>query len=508
MELALRAIDGIIEEELARSKAPGFAARLVNQDEVVYRKDIGLANVELNVPVDESTVFCWGSVSKLFTCIGLFQLWEQGRFRLDDPVNKYLRNGTIRRKQASWPEITFEHLLTHKSGIGELRRFADVFRPGFRLLVMSDDKPVPPMESFHELPQHAQSPAGQKYAYSNIGGSILGYITALLSGKRFESYMNDHVLAPLGMNHSDFIKGPGVAAHLASGYKYDKKKDKLFPAKPWNNIIKPSGGLNATIDDMTRFARCLLRRGELDGTPILQPATLDMIWEPRYWAHEAFRETEAIGYIFHVSRLKGHRIIWHTGGLNGFTATFDVLPEMNVAFMTVTNLGEGLVDRVTLRVRNRVLKLLTGASRGASMAGSPPDTSWWPRLTGYYGPYPGWLANTRILVGGVDFKVVERSGHLKFSSLFGPLKYGVVLFPTSNPLVYQYPVLDDGKSLDHDIKIGFTPDARTGKIAELGMDLHVLRKNPLVNTFRFKLVAGILAFAVITSIAVVVMLLP
>lgn len=494
-------IETIIGDELEKSHVPGLAVGIVQGDKLAFVKCHGYTDVEGKIPITPATAFHWASISKLFTCIGIFQQWEENKFKLNDPVNHYLSKGKLLRKKQSWPEVTFEHLLTHTAGIGELRRGADLFRKGFRLLTY-DEKPVPPLSTLHDLPLHLSSPAGKKYAYSNIGGSLLGFLTEIFSGEDFQAYMIQRVLDPLGMVHSDFDNSDRVNDRLARGYKY--KKGTLQLAKPWHNIIKPSGGLVTPLDDMVKFAACLLRKGKFDGKQLLKPETLDLIWTPHYWAHESLKETDAIGYIFRIQQLNGKKILWHTGGMSGFTATLDLIPGDGVALLTEANLGESLHSRITFRLRHRILKVLTGATDAFDPSRYQPDTTWWPDIKGHYGGYPGWLSNTRVIVNGIDFKVQEKDGHLVLSSLFGEHKNGTVLYPTADPLVYEYPRGDAG-DIDYTSSIGFTRSQKTGKVIEMSIgDMDKLRKNPGWRTFRFTI--SMLVIIAVTTLSLLAIL--
>ncbi|MEX2680068.1 MAG: serine hydrolase domain-containing protein [Candidatus Sigynarchaeota archaeon] len=495
----LPSIESIVNEELAKSHVPGIVVGLVNGDGLVFGKGYGLADIEKNTPMTTRTVMRWGSISKLFTCIGVFQQWERGQFQLADPVNKYLKRGKIVPKRKDWPEVTFEHLLTHTAGIGEIRRGADLLVKGFRLLTY-DDKPVPALSSLHDLDLPLSAPPGSKYAYSNIGGSLLGFLTEIFSGKDFQRYMIDNVFTPLGMDDSDFAWKTRSTAPHARGYKYEKGK--LRPARIWNNIITPSGGLAATLEDMAKFASCLIKKGKHDSGQLLDPKTFDLLWTPHYWAHNSFKDCDSLGYIFRLQRLNGERIVWHTGGLSGFTSTFDILPDEGIGLITSANLSETLSSRITLRLRHRILKVICGAENRFDPVAFAPDKSWWPDMKGYYGGQPGWLSNTRVIALGLDFKVSEKEGHLILSSLFGVHKKGTKLYPTADPLVYEYPV-DDGADIDYVSRIGFIPGEQQGKIAGLAIgDQNTLRKNTLVNTFRFKMLVIVILIAVtITLIA-------
>mgnify|MGYP006287006901 CR=1 FL=1 len=492
-------ITEIIEEELSNSNTPGLGVGVVQDGKILFLEGHGFENVEKEIKADPNTVFRWGSVSKLFTCIGIFQQWEQGKIKLDDPVNNYLGRGKIIYKKHSWPEVTFKHLLTHTAGIGELRRFSDILKPGFRLLTY-DEKPVPPLNTIHDLNLPTQSPAGQKYAYANLGGSLLGFITERLSGESFQDYIINNIFTPLEMNNSDFDRSGRVNDRLALGYKYKKKQLKL--AKNWNNIIKPSGGLYATLEDMANFAICLLNGGKFKDRQILKKETIDLIWTPHWWSHKSFKESNSVGYIFRIKELNGKKIIWHTGGMSGFTASFDLIPEDNIGFFTVANLSESLTNRITLRIRNRILKLLTGVQNHFK-PGKVPDKQHWAQIKGYYGPYPGWLANTRIILDGIDFKVMEKNNHLILSGLIN--NKNIRLYPTEDPLVYEYPK-EEGEAPDFTEKVAFTLDEERKKIVEMAKGFYVLRKNSFFNTFRFKLyliigaIIGIIILLVVFSI--------
>jgi CubicO group peptidase (beta-lactamase class C family) len=496
-------IERIFDDETSKSQAPGVIMGIVDKDGLVFWKAKGQASIEQNIPIDQNTIMKWGSISKLFTCIGIFQQWEQGKFQVSDPVNKFLPKGKLVPKHEDWPEVTIEHLLTHTAGIGELRRGSDLLVKGFRL-VTYDDQPVPPLRSLHDLPLLLSAPAGQKYAYSNIGGSLLGYLTEIFSGEDFQAYMIAHVLDPLGMVTADFAKSSRVAEHAAAGYR--SKKGRLRIARPWNNIIKPSGGLEASLEDMAKFVACLLRKGEHDGGRLLDPSTFDLLWTTHYSPHEALQDIDSLGYIFRIAKLGDKKIIYHTGSVSGFTATLDIIPEDGIGILTAANLSEELTTRVTTKLKNRVLKCVAGSTNTFEPDRHTPDRSIWPRIKGYYGAYPGWLSNTRVLLEGIDFKVTAKKDHLMLSSLFGHHKRGTVLYPTENPVLYEYPVPDDG-DIDYTVKIGFTQDPATGKIAGMNIeDFNRLQKKSIINTFGFKLSVSICAIIASLGLALIILL--
>ncbi len=128
MELNLEGLDKFIEDRLKERKIPGLGIGIIKGSTVLYNRGYGYADIENKKPVTPNTVFRIGSISKLFTAIGLMQLWEQGKFNLEDNINKFIPNGKIYCGKKRAPPITFKHLMTHTSGIGEILKKSDVFR--------------------------------------------------------------------------------------------------------------------------------------------------------------------------------------------------------------------------------------------------------------------------------------------------------------------------------------------------------------------------------------------
>ena len=470
-----------VQEEFGGTKTPGLALGVFKDNQFIYSEGLGLADIEKGREVTTDTVFKFGSISKLFTCIGIMQQYEKGFFKLDDPVNDYLSAGKLLPRSADWKEVTFRHLLTHTAGIGELRSVTDLTRRGFRLLVY-DNEPVPPLSSLHDLPLRLSAEPGSKFAYSNVGVSLLGYLIEIFSGEDFRDYIKKHILEPLGMKDSDFLRTPEIAAKEAKGYKY--KKEKMMRAKDWINIVKPSGGLWSTINDMGRFLECLGNYGQYSGGRLLKKKTFEMIWSPQYWADDFFREHYCLGFIYWLYNINGKKVIGHTGGVSGFTAALWFIPEEKLGFVVAANFSELIQSRITERLRNRSIKIFTDMKDDFE-PDREPDRRYWPQIKGYYGGYPGWFSNTRLILEGMEYKVWERDGHLFLSSLYGPECKGVKLYPTADPMVYHIPKGESGDFF-YNHKLVFAGDY-------MARDFQRLKKKPLQKTVRFRAAAASLA---------------
>ncbi len=129
VESVLERADELIVAAMNERTTAGLGVGVVNGSETLYAKGFGLADVERGSPVTPKTVFRIGSITKTMTAIGLMRLCERGRFDLDDPVNDYLKGYRVEHPDPAAPSVTFHHVLTHTSGIGELRKVTDLFRP-------------------------------------------------------------------------------------------------------------------------------------------------------------------------------------------------------------------------------------------------------------------------------------------------------------------------------------------------------------------------------------------
>jgi CubicO group peptidase (beta-lactamase class C family) len=475
-------LNEVIEEVRLMSRAPGMAIGIIKAGKLVYINGHGYANREKCAPINEYTVFRLASVSKLFTLIAILQLWELGKFQLDESINTYLPKGKILKKHPDWPDVTFRHLLSHQSGIGEIMRGRDILKPGYGLLVGEEDK-IPPLSYLHDRDLTPEIPAGLKYAYSNIGFSLLGYLVEIFSGESFSSYIRKHILDPLEMFHSDFERNDRIRPTEAQGYlcRFGKYKH----AKYVQNIIMPAGNLYSCIADMTKFATVLLNRG----VPLLKTETFAMALTPQYYSVPAIKDHVSMGLAFFLYRIqnkKGRIEIWeHNGITSGFTSMFSLIPSENLAICVFSNLDEVFTSDYTAILKNRIVQTCLDLPEHPVSENLSKDPFELKRFCGYYRSYPGLLTNTRVFMMGGDFKIKFKNNHLWLSALYGPLHQAIQLIPTSEPLLFSCPVKKRGTTLDNISYYGFQENEQQ-EITDMGLSLIRLRKVSFFRTFRFK----------------------
>jgi len=261
-----------------------------------YFGAFGLADREAHRPMARDTVVQIFSMTKPLTGTALMQLWEQGKFHLDDPVIKYIPElanvkvlaGTNASGEPIFAALnrpmTIRDLGRHTAGLtgGDsdnslIKKMTDTTNP--RAITNTLDEFA---RRLGTVPLEFQP--GEKWRYS-WAVDVQALLVQRLSGQPFDVYLREHVLKPLGMTHTSFYLPSEQRDKFAA--MYDWKTNKTFvresdkEAFEFNTghwpLTPGSYGLTSTLDDYTRFARMLLNGGELDGVRILQPATVRLM---------------------------------------------------------------------------------------------------------------------------------------------------------------------------------------------------------------------------------------
>jgi CubicO group peptidase (beta-lactamase class C family) len=183
-------LDALIPSQLRNRNIAGAVVSVVKDGQVLFQKGYGYADLEGKKPVlPDKTLFRPGSISKLFTATAVMQLVEQGKLDLDRDVNDYLDFPIPK----TYPEpVTLRQLLTHTGG----------FEETLKNLFVAHESDLKPLRAYlvNEMPGRI-FPPGKIPSYSNYGFTLAGYIVERVSGEKFERYVDNHILKPLGMNN-------------------------------------------------------------------------------------------------------------------------------------------------------------------------------------------------------------------------------------------------------------------------------------------------------------------
>ena len=318
-------LDALIPSQLRNRDIAGAVVSVVKDGQVLFQKGYGYADVEAKKPVlPDQTLFRPGSISKLFTATAVMQLVEQGKLDLDGDINQYL-DFAIPKTYAQ--PVTLRQLLTHTGG----------FEETLKNLFVAHENDIKPLRSYlvNEMPARI-FPPGKIPSYSNYGFTLAGYIVEGVSGEKFESYIENHILKPLGMNHSTFDQPvpAQLVPQMSKAYLNGSKKPRDFE---WVQAA-PAGALTTTAADMTRFMIAFLQDGSVDGVSILKPQTVRQM-ETRQFEFQPM--LPGLGITFMEYLIDPVRIIAHGGDTVYFHSDMILIPDAHFGyFLSYNSLGK------------------------------------------------------------------------------------------------------------------------------------------------------------------------
>jgi CubicO group peptidase (beta-lactamase class C family) len=286
-------IDSSLKAMVDAGKIAGVSALIVEKDKEVYFNAFGNADREASKAFDRNTIVRIYSMTKPITGVALMQLYEQGKFQLDDPLSKYApefadvkvyagvdKKGKMILEAPKRP-ITIRDITRHTAGfagggdttaLGKMFRAADVLNRNNTLKQFAEKLSKIPL-AFHP---------GAQWSYG-VSVDVQAHVVEILSGKPFDQYVKENILTPLKMNETAYV--PKDMSRLAALYRMENETltrvpDSLILAnvntQDWP--LKPGGfGLTSTVDDYQRFARMLVNKGTFDGATILKPETVKLM---------------------------------------------------------------------------------------------------------------------------------------------------------------------------------------------------------------------------------------
>lgn len=379
------------ENYIRPGKLPGAVTLVARKGEIAWVKAQGLMDVERGKPAQRDTLFRIYSMTKPVTSLAMMQLYEQGRFLLDDPVHKYIPSWKNLRVYQSgvYPHyltrpaatnMTIRDLFTHMSGLTYGFMFRSNVDAGYRALKLDGNKDL----TLDKLIEHlAEMPLefdpGTAWNYS-VATDVLGYLVQLLSGKSLDDYFRDHIFEPLQMNETGFQVRDDQLERFAACYLYQPGNAMKLQEDPETSryrhkpgFLSGGAGLVSTVDDYFRFAQALCQGGQLEGQRIIGRKTLEFMRSNHLPGNQdlpglsigAFSETPYAGNGFGLgvsvktdvakSQTNGSVGEYGWGGLASTNFFVDPVEEMVMVFMTQ------LMPSSSYPIREELRALINGA---------------------------------------------------------------------------------------------------------------------------------------------------
>lgn len=322
-----RALQQKVAELATELDVPGVSVGVLLDGEEHYAFH-GVTSVENPLPVDENTLFQFGSTGKTFTATAIMRLVEQGHIDLDAPVRTYVPELKLKDEDVAG-RVTVLQLLNHTAGWeGDMM---DNTGDGDDAL----EKYVARMERLEQV-----APLGDAVSYNNASLSLAGRVVEKVTGKTFEQAVRDLLLDPLGLDHTFFFPNEIMTRRFAVGHNRHEDGS-ITVARPWAlpRGGAPAGGLSANARDQIAWAKFHLGDGTAaDGTRLLSREALDRMKQPTVdMRGSALGDHVGISWL--IRDVDGVRLVGHGGSMNGQYSEFVTAPERGFAFISMTNSG-------------------------------------------------------------------------------------------------------------------------------------------------------------------------
>lgn len=322
-------LEALIEEELDRFQVPGIAAAVVKDGEVVLSRGFGLRDKDKELPVTEQTLFPIGSTTKAFTAAVIGTFVDEGLLEWDRPVREYLPSFKLHDPVAS-NEATLLDLLSHRTGLPRHEKLMLMYGSGglTRAEVVERLRYLPFNKGFREV-----------WQYNNLLYMTAGYLIEVVAGQTWEEAVQERLLDPLGMTDTNlWVNELQKSDDHSVPYALLDGEVAEVPYRPIE-LIGPAGSINSCVADMARWLRFNAEGGR--ETDILSASTLKTIHSPviPMPTDSAWEEVSLVGYGlgWMVEHYRGHRVIWHSGGIDGFIAWISFIPDRRAGVVVLSN---------------------------------------------------------------------------------------------------------------------------------------------------------------------------
>jgi len=348
-------------------KTAGMAVVLVKGDKVVYQNALGYRDVETQEPLDINDIFRIASISKSFSGASILQLCEAGKLSLEDDCSDYLPFQLRNPKHPDIP-ITIKMLLSHTSSMKDYGGAA-MYRDDYYVNPAKCQSPDSIAMMFFDYAP------GQGYKYCNRALNLIGMIIEKASGERFDEYVYNHILSPIGITNAGYNLDNLDKNTFTTLYTYDKKKDELERAKGYvrnnENKVKngtyqlgidgcywsPTGGMKISAPNLAKWMMTLRDGGMApSGNRILSEKSVKKMFTPVTPADDGkyYQLTTRTEPFF----IEGVTLKGHTGSAQGLKSCMFFNPESDWGFVCLCSstkldtVGPGKVYKIYYNIIN------------------------------------------------------------------------------------------------------------------------------------------------------------
>ena len=314
-DLATRA-QALLEDAAKAKRAAGMSAAMWKDGAIAWEGATGFADVENQVPATPQMVHRIASISKPMTAIAVMQLVEQGKLKLDAPIQTYVP--TFPKK--SQGEILLWHLLSHTSGIRHYRGAENVSMEHY-------DSTLAALEVFQN--DDIGFAPGTKFRYTTYGYTVLAAAIESASAEKFGDYMKTNVWTPAGMTSTQLDDRRAIVPHRARGYQVNPKGELQVAPYTDNSVRYAGGGMLSTVGDLVRFAAAV-HDGKLVKSESLEKMTAPIKFP------DGTESNYGYGWGANTWDVLG-RIMGHEGSQSGTVTSLLLCRDKGIAVAIISN---------------------------------------------------------------------------------------------------------------------------------------------------------------------------
>lgn len=319
--------DESVPDLMERVHAAGMVVSAVHDGKVAFKKGYGYANIQEKTEVDpDKTLFRIASISKLFVWTAVLQLVERGQLDLDEDINTYLKLGGFQIAETFKEPITLSHIMSHTDGFEDWGLF--------NLFIKDPEKQITNEQAIKGKKLRRVRRPGEEISYSNYGCMVAGYIVQLISGMPFETYVDERIFKPLGMNHSTFRQPLPVAlqSYASEGYAYNGNTTVRRDYEIVQGV--PAGAASSSAWDMAKF---LLAHLSPDRSMIFkEQKTLELFHTTLYRPNP---RAKGVAHGLMELDFNDQQVLGHGGDTIYFHSLWFIVPKQHVGVFFSVNTG-------------------------------------------------------------------------------------------------------------------------------------------------------------------------
>ncbi len=322
-----------LREIMKKLDVVGLSVAVVKKGNIIYTNSFGLKDIDSKVPLSDMDIFRIASISKSFSATSIMQLIEAGKLSLDDDFSD-LVGFKIRNPKFPETVITLRMILSHTSSINDSQGY-------FTLDAINPSKNPDWAKCYSDYAP------GKGYKYCNLNYNMVGTVIEKLSGERFDNYVKNHILNPLGL-YGGYNVDSLDASRFATLHEYDAAT-KTFKTSPaaynprreeirnyvmgyTTPVFSPTGGMKISATDLAKYMSMHMNMGKFKGKKIMSKKSAKLMQT---------KVADEEGYALALTNLDdlipGKHMVGHTGSAYGLYSAMFFNPKEKFGIVVITN---------------------------------------------------------------------------------------------------------------------------------------------------------------------------